>query len=558
MSGVGDFVNTIFPGVGSAFDGVMGMGDSSRGMDDVIKQQTAEYVAASNAASDKADALGHEYLTENKRQFDINAGITQQVVDKQLGIMDQTAAQGKDYYDYMVAQQRPVESALNAIALQDNTERDAAETKSIVDAQEGLASKYTGLSQQAMDYGATLRASLNGEAAANASELKGEAAANARELMSTASGAAGSITSNSAKWEGDIGKDIGLYTSGNDAFRAKYGVDIQNDVDAAVADTRAGQAQSTNQAIRQALRYGIALPETVAGKSIADAQSVASAANTTRNAMTDKYRAIVGEGINAKQKVYGESNQANISAGNIIGNAATVAANNKANAATTAAGMKTQSSLAGAQAAADFANKSYALDATGAETTAKIPGMTRDLRIQDDATSLAQKLDVAGLYRGLPGASAGAYSVSTNAGNSANSNQLATTGTYMSGINQGNNTIMNGQQMALGGLGTALNSSTSRANALDMADATETAGKYQMVGSIIGTGAGVAMASDRRLKRNIVKLATRPDGIGIYEFDYIWGGGRQVGVMAQEVAKVIPEAVTTMANGFLAVYYSKL
>ena len=63
--------------------------------------------------------------------------------------------------------------------------------------------------------------------------------------------------------------------------------------------------------------------------------------------------------------------------------------------------------------------------------------------------------------------------------------------------------------------------------------------------------------SDIRLKKNIKKISTRPDGLNVYEFDYIWGGGRQIGLMAQEVQGVYPDAVSE-SGGYLMVNYSKV
>lgn len=63
-------------------------------------------------------------------------------------------------------------------------------------------------------------------------------------------------------------------------------------------------------------------------------------------------------------------------------------------------------------------------------------------------------------------------------------------------------------------------------------------------------------ASDRRLKSNIRRIATHPLGIGIYEYDIF--GKHEIGVMAQEVLEVKPEAVVTMPNGFYAVNYGAL
>jgi hypothetical protein len=72
-----------------------------------------------------------------------------------------------------------------------------------------------------------------------------------------------------------------------------------------------------------------------------------------------------------------------------------------------------------------------------------------------------------------------------------------------------------------------------------------------------GGGGGGSMFSDRRLKKNIKQISTRPDGLNVYEFDYIWGGGRQVGLMAQEVQSIYPGAVSE-SGGYLMVDYSKV
>lgn len=76
------------------------------------------------------------------------------------------------------------------------------------------------------------------------------------------------------------------------------------------------------------------------------------------------------------------------------------------------------------------------------------------------------------------------------------------------------------------------------------------------VGPAVTPGFG-NLFSDRRLKKNIKQISTRPDGLNVYEFDYIWGGGRQVGLMAQEVQAIYPGAVSE-SGGFLMVDYSKV
>ncbi len=70
--------------------------------------------------------------------------------------------------------------------------------------------------------------------------------------------------------------------------------------------------------------------------------------------------------------------------------------------------------------------------------------------------------------------------------------------------------------------------------------------------------------SDRRIKENVVRIGVHPLGIGIYLFDYkaafreVSGHGRQFGVMADEVEKILPQAVSTHPRGFKVVDYSML
>jgi hypothetical protein len=64
--------------------------------------------------------------------------------------------------------------------------------------------------------------------------------------------------------------------------------------------------------------------------------------------------------------------------------------------------------------------------------------------------------------------------------------------------------------------------------------------------------------SDRRLKRDIELLSRRADGVGIYRYRYLWSDHVYVGVMAQEVAAIYPDAVERGADGYLRVDYAHL
>jgi hypothetical protein len=73
-----------------------------------------------------------------------------------------------------------------------------------------------------------------------------------------------------------------------------------------------------------------------------------------------------------------------------------------------------------------------------------------------------------------------------------------------------------------------------------------------------GGGGGGGRRSDIRLKHDVVLLGRLEDGLGFYRFAYNGSGQAYVGVMAQEVQAVMPEAVTQGTDGYLRVYYDKL
>lgn len=67
-----------------------------------------------------------------------------------------------------------------------------------------------------------------------------------------------------------------------------------------------------------------------------------------------------------------------------------------------------------------------------------------------------------------------------------------------------------------------------------------------------------AAFSDRRLKENIVPVGQLPNGIGLYHFNYIWDPEPKIGVMADEVERIQPEALGPVTLGFATVDYSKI
>ncbi len=82
---------------------------------------------------------------------------------------------------------------------------------------------------------------------------------------------------------------------------------------------------------------------------------------------------------------------------------------------------------------------------------------------------------------------------------------------------------------------------------------------WGLMGAALGAGgaaAGGMIASDSRLKKNIVKVGSFDNGLSIYRFQFKGSNVTQIGAIAQEVEKVIPEAVVEI-DGIKLVNYEK-
>lgn len=181
-------------------------------------------------------------------------------------------------------------------------------------------------------------------------------------------------------------------------------------------------------------------------------------------------------------------------------------------------------------------------------------GSATGARNQAEQLGWARKMDVTGLGRGLAGASSGAYAGATGAGSAGLNSAMSAGNQYSQAFGQGAQYGIQGAQMGIQGAGQILNAQTSYANAnrdegLD-------------VGSLLAGGAKAytAFMSDRRLKTNIVFVGKDPaSGFNLYEYQYTFLPGKTFrGVMADEVKEVMPEAVFTDSEGFMAVNYGMI
>ncbi len=134
---------------------------------------------------------------------------------------------------------------------------------------------------------------------------------------------------------------------------------------------------------------------------------------------------------------------------------------------------------------------------------------------------------------------------------------VLTNGTVVSGASGSTSTLGNAStsltlDTASGGLSFVQNGSVSTFTILSSGNA--------IFGSTV-TAANFITASDQRLKTNIQPITDYETVLsavnGVY---YRWkdGGEPDIGLLAQEVAAVLPEAVITNQHGFMGVAYHKL
>jgi hypothetical protein len=84
-------------------------------------------------------------------------------------------------------------------------------------------------------------------------------------------------------------------------------------------------------------------------------------------------------------------------------------------------------------------------------------------------------------------------------------------------------------------------------------------GLFKLGGAALTGGFGLIPKSDRRLKRDIKRISTLPNGLPWYEFNYLDDPEdmpAREGLMSDDVRKVHPEAVVVI-DGYDHVHYDK-
>jgi hypothetical protein len=174
---------------------------------------------------------------------------------------------------------------------------------------------------------------------------------------------------------------------------------------------------------------------------------------------------------------------------------------------------------------------------------------------------ISLRAGTAAFGRNMPNTANQTVGVSTNAGNSAVGNSTAAANSWIPAASYVSGAVPNTISAAnlatqgtlgLGGLMSSnYNAQLGYTGAMNQASMNQGSGFGQVLGAALGGWAsgGFKMPSDIRLKTNLVKVGETAKGFGLYVWDWIWGGSG-FGVLAQEVEKVIPEAVDIDDSGW--------
>jgi hypothetical protein len=325
------------------------------------------------------------------------------------------------------------------------------------------------------------------------------------------------------------------------------------------------------------------------GRQDAAAQFTAGAANTASGANADRAQAInlanAGYDQDTREANAGRAQQTgltNASASNATSeaNAGRAQAASEANAGRAQdaseanAGRQQQTNLSnqsalntGSEANADRQQQTSITNAGAANTTA---AANASRALQSDTTN-ASEYDTM-LSRLLQGGQAlGQTAEATSALGSKDIANLASTGAtdqdtqnaalsaaYQEYLRAGNAPLDNAKDIMAILAGAPRNVTTTG----NTTGTTTTKQQSSLLSSILGAATtGASIFSDRRLKTDISQIDNLDNGLGVYRYRYVWDRKDEpehIGVMADEVERIMPEALGPIVNGFKTVNYGML
>lgn len=471
-----------------------GKGDSPPPPDYTPVAQASE--AAAKIGAEQADRV----LAESQRQFNTNQAVAAPVVAAQLGIMDQTQQQGEDYYNYL-KEYRPAERQLlydaNGLSADQVAEINALRGQEGQDYQNQLTAakqKYEADLLKSAGITPTPGASFD------LSQIKdAEVPKPIYQYRSRFGNQL--ITSDKPPMQFNT-KPYNIFQGGNQQFTPAPPSN-QAEIDAAI------RKNETNAQLRASLS-GIKTQQGSAPAAPGFDPSGIAVDNSRSEALAAKYMAMGQSALQARDSAEREMLTGSDTAiydtnkGDIENNVARAVADTQGgytrslnqmarqgrryglsgNAIAANAGSVATNQAAAIAAAAN-GTRNQGIDSTRGRLTTR-----RGMRIQDDTLNWGKRLDAVGLAKGMPGASQGAYSVATNAGNAAVNNQMAPGNALVAGMGTAGSLAMQGQNMKLNGLSSILNAQTSiYNNSQDSGD-----GFMGGLGSLLGGGAAAYTA----------------------------------------------------------------
>lgn len=186
---------------------------------------------------------------------------------------------------------------------------------------------------------------------------------------------------------------------------------------------------------------------------------------------------------------------------------------------------------------------------------------------QSGANSLSALLggDSSGLdaYKGATGFDAATQQGSRGITGNAAASGLLRSGATSKGLQQYGDTVQNQYAQnyingLMGQIGVGTQAGGLVSGAGQQSQSQGTSSEKPGIGKFLGqVASGVAM-SDRRSKKDIHEVGLLPNGLKLYQFRYLDNSGPHIGVMADEVAEVLPEALGPITDGYMTVDYGKI
>lgn len=513
--------------------------------------------AASAKAAELGKELGDAQLAESKRQYDSNMAVARPVIQSQAALSNQQIAQGNDYFNYGKQYSRPVEQQLYYESMgftpEEVAQIEASRSREISAFNASSTAPVpvtftvpTSTVQQDIPAGAVKGSEIGSITVTEQNPLPRvpgydalykpfitktiKADPNAYYIKNPSGGyqqvAVGTKTVEGTKSvTQDAPQDASRLiqqTPETDTLTAQIGMAATARQKAADAAAR-GEITTLNTNL--ANRIGESDVETyLRNKAAIDAETDQAVADA-RSGYTNASNNLIRQGLR-----YGMS-PAKI--------AAAAATNNTTQASKQAAAANST------RKAATQTMYQRGVGQSGQLLTGGI--QDRNNKIQDESIQTAKKLDVAGLYRGMPGASQGAYGLGISAGNSAVNNQMQPSNQLLNANQAAHGTIMQGSQQNISGLSNIVSSQTSLANQND------DSGIWGALGTV--GGAAISQWSDKNVKKDVKKVSdvaslegVKKTNIKSWKYDDKKVEGQDdkehVGAMAQDLKKNLGDKVS--------------